>query len=79
MHDIKAIRQNPAAFDHGLRRRGLPPQAAAILKIDDTRRAAIHAAETALARPSPAPCPPAPAPCPWQTTTFSRRSRYMVA
>ncbi len=49
MHDIKAIRQNPAAFDHGLRRRGLPPQAAAILKIDDTRRAAIHAAETALA------------------------------
>ncbi len=49
MHDIKAIRQNPAAFDAGLARRSLPPQAAAILKIDDARRAAIHAAETALA------------------------------
>jgi len=49
MHDIKAIRQNPAAFDAGLARRSLPPQATAILKIDDARRAAIHAAETALA------------------------------
>ncbi len=49
MHDIKAIRQNPAAFDAGLARRSLPPQAAAILAIDDARRAAIHAAETALA------------------------------
>ena len=49
MHDIKAIRQNPTAFDAGLARRSLPPQAAAILKIDDARRAAIHAAETALA------------------------------
>ncbi|NOR63833.1 MAG: serine--tRNA ligase [Rhodobacteraceae bacterium] len=49
MHDIKAIRQNPEAFDAGLTRRGLPPQSADILQIDDTRRAAIHAAETALA------------------------------
>ncbi len=49
MHDIKAIRQNPEAFDQGLMRRGLPPQAADILTIDDNRRAAIHAAETALA------------------------------
>ncbi len=49
MHDIKAIRQNPATFDAGLARRGLPPQADAILAIDNARRAAIHAAETALA------------------------------
>ena len=49
MHDIKAIRQNPEAFDAGLGRRGLPAQSADILRIDDTRRAAIHAAETALA------------------------------
>ncbi|MCF6273557.1 MAG: serine--tRNA ligase [Rhodobacteraceae bacterium] len=49
MHDIKAIRQDPAAFDTGLKRRGLPPQAADILHIDDARRAAIHASEQALA------------------------------
>jgi len=49
MHDIKAIRQNPAAFDAGLKRRNLPPQSPEILAIDDARRAAIHAAETALA------------------------------
>lgn len=49
MHDIKAIRQNPEAFDAGLARRGLPAQSADILQIDDARRAAIHAAELALA------------------------------
>lgn len=49
MHDIKAIRQNPEAFDAGIKRRGLPAQSADILEIDDARRAAIHAAETALA------------------------------
>ncbi len=49
MHDIKAIRQNPEAFDAGLARRGLAPQSPDILAIDDARRAAIHAAETALA------------------------------
>jgi len=49
MHDIRAIRENPEAFDKGLSRRGLPAQSGDILKIDDARRAAIHAAETALA------------------------------
>ena len=49
MHDIRAIRENPAAFDAGLARRGLPPQSADILAIDDSRRAAIHASELALA------------------------------
>ena len=28
MHDIKWIRENPEAFDRGLARRGLAPQAA---------------------------------------------------
>jgi seryl-tRNA synthetase len=31
MHDIKAIRDNPAAFDTGLARRGLEPMAAELL------------------------------------------------
>ncbi len=39
MHDIKFIRENPAAFDEGLKRRGLPPQSAEILKLDEEKRA----------------------------------------
>lgn len=39
MHDIKAIRENPAAFDSGLRRRGFEPTAQAILDIDTALRA----------------------------------------
>lgn len=49
MHDIRAIRENPAAFDAALARRALPPAAAAILALDEQRRARIHAAETAQA------------------------------
>ncbi|WP_224813954.1 serine--tRNA ligase [Hasllibacter sp. MH4015] len=49
MHDIRMIRDNPAAFDEGLSRRGLSAQSAAILAIDEARRAAITAAETAQA------------------------------
>ena len=40
MHDLKTIRDDPAAFDGGLRRRGLPPQSAGILALDAKRRAA---------------------------------------
>src|SRR6195952_1012878 len=50
MHDIKAIRDNPAAFDAGLKRRGLSPLSASLLAIDERRRAAILAAEQAQAR-----------------------------
>ena len=49
MHDIRAIRDNPAAFDAALARRGLPPQSPAILSLDEARRACILAAETAQA------------------------------
>jgi seryl-tRNA synthetase len=38
MHDIRAIRENPAAFDEGLARRGLAPLAADILTLDQSRR-----------------------------------------
>ena len=34
MHDLKIIRDDPAAFDAGLRRRGLPAQSADILALD---------------------------------------------
>ena len=50
MHDIKAIRDNPAAFDAGLARRGLSPLSASLLAIDERRRAAILTSEQAQAR-----------------------------
>ena len=40
MHDLKWIRENSAAFDAALARRGLPPQAEAIIELDARRRAA---------------------------------------
>ncbi|MBB06172.1 MAG: serine--tRNA ligase [Pseudooceanicola sp.] len=49
MHDIRAIRENPAAFDAALARRGVSPVSAEILALDEKRRACIHAAETAQA------------------------------
>jgi seryl-tRNA synthetase len=50
MHDIRSIRDNPQAFDDALKRRGLDPVSASLLAIDEKRRAAIVAAEQALAR-----------------------------
>ncbi len=50
MHDIKAIRDNPEAFDAALKRRGLEPLSAALLAIDEKRRAAILSSEQAQAR-----------------------------
>jgi seryl-tRNA synthetase len=40
MHDIRFIRENPDAFDAALKRRSLEPAAAAILDLDEKRRAA---------------------------------------
>ena len=50
MHDIKWIRDNAAAFDRALKRRGLEPQSASLLAIDEQRRAAILKSEQAQAR-----------------------------
>jgi len=50
MHDIKAIRDNPEAFDAALKRRGLAPLSSSLLAIDETRRTAILASELAQAR-----------------------------
>lgn len=49
MHDIKSIRDNPQAFDRGLERRGLAPESARLLALDEERRAAITAFEQAQA------------------------------
>jgi seryl-tRNA synthetase len=40
MHDIKIIRDDPEAFDAGLKRRGAEPMAAALLELDARRRGA---------------------------------------
>ncbi|SEK49331.1 seryl-tRNA synthetase [Roseovarius azorensis] len=45
MHDIRAIREDPAAFDAALARRGLGPVSEYLLALDSERRLAIHAAE----------------------------------
>jgi seryl-tRNA synthetase len=50
MHDIRAIRENPEAFDEGLRRRGLGSRAASLVALDEKRRAAILALQTAQER-----------------------------
>ncbi|MDA7427045.1 serine--tRNA ligase [Primorskyibacter aestuariivivens] len=49
MHDIRAIRENPAAFDAAMARRGVERASSDILELDEARRVAIHAAETAQA------------------------------
>ncbi|HMA71988.1 MAG TPA: serine--tRNA ligase [Xanthobacteraceae bacterium] len=50
MHDIKWIRENPEALDRGLARRGLAPEAARLIALDERRRAAIAKVEQAQAR-----------------------------
>ncbi|MEQ8876970.1 MAG: serine--tRNA ligase [Phycisphaerales bacterium] len=49
MHDIRAIRENPAQFDAAMARRGVSDASSEILKADEERRARIQAAETAQA------------------------------
>ena len=49
MHDIRAIRENPNAFDAALLRRGVDAISSSILEIDKARRACIQAAEEAQA------------------------------
>jgi seryl-tRNA synthetase len=50
MHDLRLLRADPEGFDADLARRGLPPAAAAILDLDEQRRAAITALQDAQAR-----------------------------
>src|ERR1700681_5047899 len=50
MHDIKWIRDNPAAFDRALARRGLASEADKLIAIAERRRAAIGKTQAAQAR-----------------------------
>ena len=50
MYDIKWIRENPDAFDKSRARRGLEPLSAALLALDDARRAAIGKLQAAQER-----------------------------
>jgi seryl-tRNA synthetase len=50
MHDIRAIRADPAAFDAAMARRGLPPASPALLTLDADRRAAQTALQEKQAR-----------------------------
>jgi seryl-tRNA synthetase len=50
MHDIKAIRENPEAYDAGWGSRGLSPQTPAILELDRKLRAAQTALQDAQSR-----------------------------
>ncbi len=50
MHDIRLIRENPEAFDEGLRRRGFDPRAESLIALDERRRAAIAALQHAQER-----------------------------
>ncbi len=50
MHDIKAIRDNPDAYDRGWGSRGLEPQTPAILELDRQLRAAQTALQDAQSR-----------------------------
>jgi seryl-tRNA synthetase len=47
MHDIRLIRENPDAFDQGLRNRGMEPLSSELIRLDDARRAAISEAQAA--------------------------------
>lgn len=50
MHDIRSIRDNPAAFDAGMARRGVEPLSSRILELDQERRACQTQAQELQAR-----------------------------
>jgi seryl-tRNA synthetase len=50
MHDIRFIREHPDAFDRGLARRGLAPQANRLTSLDQLRRSAVQELQSALTR-----------------------------
>jgi len=50
MYDIRWIRENAAAFDRGLQRRGLEKLSSSLLALDDQRRAAIGKSQAAQER-----------------------------
>jgi len=49
MHDLRAIRENPEAFDAALKKRGLPPRAEEVLRLDRAWRTAETTSQEAQA------------------------------
>ena len=47
MHDIRLVRDDPAAFDAAIARRGVEPTSAALLTLDERRRACVAEAQVA--------------------------------
>lgn len=50
MHDLRSIRENPSAFDAALARRGLEPQSATLLALDERVRAVTTELQVGQAR-----------------------------
>ena len=50
MHDIRLIRDDPAAFDAALARRGLASQSGELVSLDERRRASVAVAQDAQTR-----------------------------
>ncbi len=50
MHDLRLIRDDPDAFDSGLRSRGLDPLARELIALDDRRKEAVAALQAAQER-----------------------------
>jgi seryl-tRNA synthetase len=50
MFDIRWIRENPEAFDAGMARRGLEPQAERLIALDEARRTHVQKLQDAQAR-----------------------------
>jgi seryl-tRNA synthetase len=50
VHDIKAIRDNPEAFDAALKKRKLAPLSASLVELDEARRATVTALQDAQSR-----------------------------
>jgi seryl-tRNA synthetase len=50
MHDIRSIRENPTGFDQGLRNRGMEPLSERLIALDDRRKSAVSALQSALER-----------------------------
>ena len=51
MYDIKWIRENPDAFDRGLKRRGLEPLSGKLLALDEKAAGGNHQIRTGAGAP----------------------------
>ena len=79
MHDIRTIRDNPAAFDTALARRGISATSSELLAIDEARRAKILAAETAQAAQNAASKAAGAAKAAGKTDEFERMRGLVMA